>query len=145
MENQNYCIVRDHCHYIRECRGATHSICNLKYSVPKKVSIAFDNGSNYDYRFIIERLAEEFGKTIFLFRRKHWKIHNLYSSKKMSHELIKTEKRLQMTSCILQFTDTARFMASSLWNLVNISEGIRKIKCKYGHDNKKIWNLRNKI
>ena len=34
--------------------------------------------------------------------------------------------------------DTARFMASSLSNLVNIlSEGIHKIKCKYGHEDKK--------
>ena len=32
----------------------------------------------------------------------------------------------------------ARFMISSLSNRVNnLSEGIHKIKCKYGHDNKK--------
>ena len=39
-----------------------HSICNLKYSVPEKVSIVFHNGSNYDYHFIIKELAEEFKK-----------------------------------------------------------------------------------
>ena len=39
--------------------------------------------------------------------------------------------------CILPFTDSARFMASSLSNLVNnLSEGIHRIKCKYRHDNK---------
>ena len=27
---------RGHCHYKVEYRGAAHSICNLKYSVPKK-------------------------------------------------------------------------------------------------------------
>ena len=39
-----------------------HSICNLKCSVPKKVPIAFHNGSNYEYHFIIKELAEEFKK-----------------------------------------------------------------------------------
>ena len=50
------------CHYTGEYRGASHSICNLKYSVPKKISIVFHNGSNYDYHFIIIELAEEFKK-----------------------------------------------------------------------------------
>ena len=45
-----------------EYRGAVHSRCKLKYSVPKKVPIAFHNGSNYDYHFIIKELAEEFKK-----------------------------------------------------------------------------------
>ena len=41
-------------------------------------------------------------------------------------------------SYILQFIDSARFIASSLSNLVhNLSEGIKKIKCKYEHDDKK--------
>ena len=35
-------------------------ICNLKYSVPKKISVASYNGSSYDDHFIIEELAEEF-------------------------------------------------------------------------------------
>ena len=39
---------------------------------------------------------------------------------------------------ILQFIDSARFMASTLLNLVNnFSEGIHRIKCKYRHDDKK--------
>ena len=37
-----------------------HSIFNLKYSVPKKSSAAFHNGSNFDYNFIMKGLAEEF-------------------------------------------------------------------------------------
>ena len=40
-----YCQVRDHCHYTGEYRGAAHSIYNLEYSVPKKIPIAFHNGS----------------------------------------------------------------------------------------------------
>ena len=38
------------------------SIFNLKVSVPKAIPIALLNASNYDYHFIIEELAEEFGK-----------------------------------------------------------------------------------
>ena len=38
----------------------------------------------------------------------------------------------------MRFIDSARFMASSLSNLVNnLPEGIHRIKCIYGHSNKK--------
>ena len=48
--------VRDHCHYTGQYRGAAQSICNLKYSVPKKIPVVFHDGSNYDYHFIIKEL-----------------------------------------------------------------------------------------
>ena len=39
---------------------------------------------------------------------------------------------------MLQFIDSARFMASLLSILVNnLSEGIHRIKCKFGHDDEK--------
>ena len=37
-------------------------ICNLKYSVPKKISVGFYNGSNDDYNFIVNGSPEEFLK-----------------------------------------------------------------------------------
>ena len=41
-------------------------------------------------------------------------------------------------SYILQFIHSARFMTSSLSNLVNnLSEGLHRIKCKLEHDDKK--------
>ena len=48
MKIKNYQKVWDHCHYTGENKGAAHSICNLKYSIPKRILIAFHNGSNYD-------------------------------------------------------------------------------------------------
>ena len=51
MKDKKYRKDRDHCHYAVEYRGAAHSICNLKYVIPKKNYIAFKNGSNYDYSF----------------------------------------------------------------------------------------------
>ena len=52
--------VRDHCHYTRKFRGAAHSVCNLRYKVPKEIPIVFHNCSTYDYHFIIKKLAKEF-------------------------------------------------------------------------------------
>ena len=37
LKDKKYRKVRDHCHYTGEYRGAVHSICNLKYKVPKKI------------------------------------------------------------------------------------------------------------
>ena len=45
-------------------KGAAHSICNFKYSVPKEIPIVFHNRSNYDDHFIMQKLAETFEKTI---------------------------------------------------------------------------------
>ena len=55
---KNIYKVRDHCHYPGKYRGAMYSICNIKYSVPKKILIAFLIGCNYDYRFSIQEFAE---------------------------------------------------------------------------------------
>ena len=54
MKDKKYRKVRDNCHYKGEYRGAAHSICNLKYSVPKGIPIRI--------HFIIKELAEEFKK-----------------------------------------------------------------------------------
>ena len=47
--NMKYLKVRDHCHCTGKYRGATHSIFHLKFNVPDVISVAFYNGSNYDY------------------------------------------------------------------------------------------------
>ena len=80
MKDKKYLKIRFHCHYTGEYRGAAHSICDLNYSMPKRIPIVFHNGSNYDYNFIIKELVEELKKTIYLFGRKHWKIHKPYKS-----------------------------------------------------------------
>ena len=57
--NKKYFKVKDNCHYTGECRGAAHSICNLRYKTPKEIPIVLQNSSTYDYHFIIKVLAEE--------------------------------------------------------------------------------------
>ena len=58
--NKKYCKARDHCHYTGQYRGAAHSICNLRYQIPKEIPVVFHNGSTYDYHFIIKQLVKEF-------------------------------------------------------------------------------------
>ena len=147
MKDKKYCKVRDYCHYTGEYRDAAHSICNLKYSVPKKIPIVFHNGSNYDYHFIIKELAEEFKKQ---FTCLSWNAEKYITfTVPIEKEATKIDKnREEITkniSHILQFIDIAIFIATSLSNLVNKrSERILKIKCKYGHDvkNYKIYGIK---
>ena len=37
LNDKKYGKNRDHCHYMGDYRGTAHSICNLKYSVPKEI------------------------------------------------------------------------------------------------------------
>ena len=50
----------DHCHYRGKYRDIAHSIYNLKFNIFNEILAAFHNGSNYDYHFIIKKLANEF-------------------------------------------------------------------------------------
>ena len=50
---------RDHCHYTGKFRGATHSICNSRYKVPKGISVMVHNCTAFDDHFIIKQLAKE--------------------------------------------------------------------------------------
>ena len=64
VKDKKYRKARDHCHYTGEYKSAAHGICNLKYILPKDIPIAFHNGSNYDYHFIIKESAEEFERNL---------------------------------------------------------------------------------
>ena len=148
LKDKKHHKVRDHCHYTGEYRGAAHSICNLKYSIPKKIPTVFHNGSNYDYHFIIKGLAEEFKKQFTCLGENTEKYITFTAP--IEKEFIRIDKNggeiTKNISYILQFIDSARFMASSLSNLVNnLSEGVRRIKYKFGHDDKKCEDLWNKI
>ena len=147
LKDKKYCKVRDHCHYTGEYRGAAHSICNLKYSVPKKIPIVFHNGSNYDYHFIIKELAEEFKKqfTCLGENTEKYITFTVQIEKGVTRIYKEEEEVTKNISFILQFIDSARFVVSSLSNLVNnLSEEIHRIKFKYRHDDKKCETCRIK-
>ena len=72
--------------------------------------------SNCDYHFIMKELADEFKKHI---------TFTVPLEKEVTRIDKNREEITKNISCILQFIDSTRFMASSLSNLVNnLSEGI---------------------
>ena len=140
QKDKKYYKIIDHCHYAGQYRGSANSICNLKYSALKKISIVFHNGSNYDYHFTIKHLAEELKKQFTCLGENTEKYRAFTGS--IEKEVARIDKNgeevTKSISCNLQFIDSTRFMAISLSNLVNnLSEGIRRTKCKYRYDCKR--------
>ena len=95
---------------------------------------------NY-YHFIIKELAEKLKKQFTCLGENTEKY--ITFTVPIEKEVTRSNKNgaeiTKNISYILQFTDSARFMASSLSNLVNnLSEGIHKIKCKHRHGDKNV-------
>ena len=113
--------VRDHCDYTGKFRAAAHSICNLRYKTPKEILIVFDNGSAFDYHFIINRLAKEFDGQLECLGENTEKYitFSVPISKELDNGKTITYK--------LKFIDSYRFISSSLSSLVNnLSEIYKK-------------------
>ena len=125
--------VRDHCHYTGKYRGAAHSICNLRYKIPKEIPVVFHNGSTYYYHFIIKQLAKDF-KGNFDCLGENTEKHIPFSVP------IKKEYDNDKTIIYkLKFIDSCRFMSDSLSNLVDNLSGIDKKE----PENKFIDNMRS--
>ena len=117
--------VRDHCHYTGKYRGAAHNICNLRYKVPKEISVVFHNDSTYDYHFIIKELVKEFEGNFQCLGENTEKY--ITFSVPIKKKIV--NKDLDITYKI-KFIDGYRFMSSSLSKLVdNLYEGIQNNKC----------------
>ena len=110
--------VRDHCHYTGKYRRAAHNICNLRYKIPKEIPIVFNNGSTYDYHFIIKELVKEFDRNFECLEENTEKYITFSVPIKKKTE----NKDIEITYKI-KFTDSYRFMATSFSKLVdNLTE-----------------------
>ena len=145
MKDDKYRKVRDYCHYTGYYGGAVHSMFNLKYSVPKIIPIAFHNGTNYNYHFIIKELIQELKKKQFTCLRENTEKYITITIKKEVTRIKKNgDEVAKSISYILKFTYSKKLMVSLLSNLAsNLYERIHKIKCKCGHDDKTLSNLQN--
>ena len=125
--------VRSHCHYTGKFRGAAHSVCNLRYKVPKEIEIVFHNGSTYDYYFIIKKLAEEFkGKFECLGENTEKYVTFSVPLKKENNN---NDEKITYK---LKFIDSYRFMSTSLSNVVDNLLVVYDQECKRCMERKKI-------
>ena len=106
--------------------------------MPKNIPTAFNNGSNYDYHFIIKELAAKLKKQ-FTCLGENTEKYITFPIENGSSWIDKNgEEIAKNISNILLFFDSARFVKTSLSNLVNtLSEGLYSIKGKLEHGNKK--------
>ena len=58
FNDNNCCKCKDHCYFTGKYRVAGQSVCNLRYSKTKEISVVSHKGSNCDYYFIIKRTSK---------------------------------------------------------------------------------------
>ena len=123
-DNKKYHKVRDHCHYTGKYGGAGHSICNLRYKIPKEISAILHNGSTYDYHFIIKEIAKRFEG------RFDWLGKNTEKYITFSVPIKKELDNGKTITYKLKFIDSFRFMSTSLSKLVDNLSEIYSKKCR---------------
>ena len=108
--------MKDHCHHTGCYRDAAHCIDTLKHSRPKWITIIFQDGSTYDYNFIIKELAKEF-EMQFTFLGENTEKYITFAVP-IEKEVLKIGKNGELIpktiSYRLKFIDNAKFMTSSL-------------------------------
>ena len=125
--------VRDHCYYTRKKKCDVHSTYNLRYNMPNKISVVFHNGSNYDYHFIIKKLANFFEGAFNCLGEitEKYKRFSVAPEKEFKTIFKNGEEVTKTLSYKLALMDSARFIACSSNLVNNRAEGTHKIKCKY--------------
>ena len=117
--------VRDHCHCTGKCRGAAHSICNLRYKTPKEIPVVFHNDPTYDNHSITNKLAKKiYG---------HFQCLGENTEKYITFSVpINEELNIGKTITYkLKFIYSFRFISTSFLSLAdNLSEKLHSDKCR---------------
>ena len=111
-----YRKVRDHCHLTGKFRGAAHSICNLKYRLPKFYPVIFHNLSGYDSHLFIKNLGKSEGKIDCIPNNEEKYIS--FTKEILVDKFIDEEGEEKDVKRKIRFIDSFKFMATSLDNLV---------------------------
>ena len=111
-----YRKVRDHCHLTGKFRGAAHSICNLKYRLPKFYPVIFHNLSGYDSHLFIKNLGKSEGKIDCIPNNEEKYIS--FTKEILVDKFIDEEGEEKEVKRKIRFIDSFKFMSTSLDSLV---------------------------
>ena len=135
--------VIDHCHYIGLYQVAAHNNCKLKYWIPDHIPIVFHNLSGYDAHLFIKKLGRRFNKNdtgVIGENKEKYISFNVKIKVKLAG--IKYKDGAEVCKNIqLMFTDSSRFMASSLDKLVSNLCGTSEIQCDKCKCNMELINI----
>ena len=97
----------------------------MRYKIPKEIPVVFNNGSTYDYHFIIKELVKEFDGNFECLGENTEKYITFSAPIKNKIE----NKNIEITYKI-KFIDSYRFMSMPLSKFIdNLSEGLYNNKC----------------
>ena len=117
VDDKKYKKVRDHCHLTGKYRGAAHSICNLKYRLPKFYPVIFHNLSGYDSHLFIKNLGKSEGKIDYIPNNEEKYIS--FTKQIIVDKFTNKEGEEKEVKRDIRFIDSFKFMAASLDSLVN--------------------------
>ncbi|VVC33624.1 Ribonuclease H-like domain [Cinara cedri] len=124
--NINKTKVRDHDHLTGKYRGAAHSICNLKYKVPRFIPVFFHNLSGYDAHLFIKEFGINTGDIKVISNSEE---NYITFSKVLRYEkLDPVTNKTVFEKIELRFLDSFKFLSSSLDKLASTLE---KEQCKH--------------
>ena len=115
-DDENYRIVRDHCHLTGKYRGAAHNMCNLKFRLPKFYPVIFHNLSGYDSHLFIKNLGKSEGKIDCIPNNEEKYIS--FTKHILVDKFIDKEGEEVEVKRKIRFIDSFKFMAASLDSLV---------------------------
>ena len=115
-DDENYRVVRDHCHLTGKFRGAAHNMCNLKFRLPKFYPVIFHNLSGYDSHLFIKNLGKSEGKIDCIPNNEEKYIS--FTKEILVDKFINEEGEEKEVKRKIRFIDSFKFMAASLDSLV---------------------------
>ena len=115
-DDENYRVVRDHCHLTGKFRGAAHNMCNLKFRLPKFYPVIFHNLSGYDSHLFIKNLGKSEGKIDCIPNNEEKYIS--FTKEILVDKFIDKEGEEVEVKRKIRFIDSFKFMATNLDSLV---------------------------